>query len=125
MQWCILVCIDVSISVARARCCTTGGAVLILPKGIPSLQGGESTHGVATGCGIAGANGTDSTGCPTSFPSGQVCISHRPAGILKRPLMGCCRGLRTLALPTASETAISALHEVCVLRANHFETDVS
>eukprot|EP00729_Bicosta_minor_P021738 gene21738-28208_t len=40
--------------------------------GIPSLQGGESTHGVATGCGIAGANGTDSTGCPTSFPSGQV-----------------------------------------------------
>eukprot|EP00041_Stephanoeca_diplocostata_P025797 m.683376 g.683376 ORF g.683376 m.683376 type:complete len:798 (-) comp22829_c0_seq1:1822-4215(-) len=35
--------------------------------GVPALQGGESTHGVASGCVPATAN---STGCPTSFPTG-------------------------------------------------------
>lgn len=36
--------------------------------GVPSMQSGESTHGIATGCGSPGSD--QSTGCPTSFPSG-------------------------------------------------------
>jgi beta-glucosidase-like glycosyl hydrolase len=35
--------------------------------GLPSMTGGESTHGVNSGCGKK-LNG--STGCPTTFPSG-------------------------------------------------------
>ena len=35
--------------------------------GVISMQGGESTHGVASGCGESSAN---SSGCPTSFPTG-------------------------------------------------------
>lgn len=35
--------------------------------GIPALQGGESTHGVACGCVPATLNSTE---CPTSFPTG-------------------------------------------------------
>ncbi len=37
--------------------------------GVASMQGGECTHGVATGCGTAAPG---STGCPTSFPSGTA-----------------------------------------------------
>lgn len=37
--------------------------------GVASMQGGECTHGVAGGCGVAAAG---STGCPTSFPSGPA-----------------------------------------------------
>ena len=36
--------------------------------GLPSMQGGESTHGVSSPCGKA--SGPNTTGCPTSFPTG-------------------------------------------------------
>lgn len=36
--------------------------------GLPSMKSGESTHGIASGCGKAAS--PNSTGCPTSFPSG-------------------------------------------------------
>ena len=46
--------------------------------GLASMQGGECTHGVATGCGTAAP---DSTGCPTSFPSGlRPCAGRARAG---------------------------------------------
>ena len=38
--------------------------------GFPALHSSESTHGVATGCGARSEKFPDSTGCPTSFPSG-------------------------------------------------------
>ena len=38
--------------------------------GLPSMQGGESTHGVASGCGTKGTKFAGTTGCPTSFPTG-------------------------------------------------------
>ena len=38
--------------------------------GLPSMQGGESTHGVASGCGTKGTKFEGTTGCPTSFPTG-------------------------------------------------------
>lgn len=50
------------------KCAALDSANPAVPRlGVPSMSSSESTHGLNTGCGRATAN---STGCPTSFPSG-------------------------------------------------------
>ena len=69
--------------------------------GVPSMKGGESTHGVATGC-KRRPDMNGSTGCPTSFPSGPTlgATFDRPlwqaiGGIIGRE----ARGLNNQAIP--------------------------
>ena len=53
-------------------CATLDSGGHAVPRlGLPAMKGGESTHGVSSGCGAPAADGS-TTGCPTSFPCGAA-----------------------------------------------------